>query len=124
MPKTVGRPSSSETTPGDSRPPVRRVVVRARLSVPAGAAGPAVAVAAPAATASAAVPAVTVAAAITPVPAVLARRAVAARVATFDWSQERLAGALHPVLVVDGDHLHLDPVADLDHVLDPADVAV
>src|SRR5262249_41629642 len=38
--------------------------------------------------------------------------------------QEGLARHLDPVLLVDGDHLHLDLVAQLDHILDPADVLV
>src|SRR5439155_22323762 len=39
-------------------------------------------------------------------------------------AQQRLTRQLHPILVVDRDHLHPHPVADLDHVLDPADVAL
>src|SRR5262245_54283754 len=39
-------------------------------------------------------------------------------------AQQRLARQLDAVVLVDGDHLHLDLVADLDHVLDLADVLV
>src|SRR5262249_22138987 len=38
--------------------------------------------------------------------------------------QQRLARQLDAVVLVDGDHLHLDLVAELDHVLDLADVLV
>src|SRR5437867_1296463 len=38
--------------------------------------------------------------------------------------QERLPRQIHAVLVVDGDHLHLQPVADLADVLDLLDVLV
>src|SRR4051812_25184775 len=39
-------------------------------------------------------------------------------------AEQGLAGELHAVLVVDRDDLDLEPVAELDHVLDPADVLV
>src|SRR5205807_8193056 len=39
-------------------------------------------------------------------------------------AQQGLARQLDAVVLVDGDHLDLDPVADLDHVLDLADVLV
>src|SRR5262249_6790022 len=53
----------------------------------------------------------------------LPRRPLAPTIAvTLGRLQERLARQLHPVLVVDRDHLYLHLVPDLDHVLDPADV--
>src|SRR5437588_470551 len=61
-----------------------------------------------------------------PVAAVLSRRAVLAAGLAVALAlrrlQERLAAQLDPVLVVDRDHLHLHPVADLHHVVHPADV--
>jgi hypothetical protein len=39
-------------------------------------------------------------------------------------AQKRLPRQLDPVVLVDGDHLHVQHVADPTHVLDPADVLV
>lgn len=72
--------------------------------------------------------AISTAVAATITAAIVARRAVAHRLAAaFAFRRrrkQRLAGKLHAVLVVDPDHLHGDLVADLNHLLDAADVAV
>src|SRR5262249_10484864 len=111
-----------ETTPGDLRPPVWLVseVAVAAVTISTGAAS---AAALPVAAVPIAIAAVPVALATIAVPALaprlpLPRRPLAPTIAvTLGRLQERLARQLHPVLVVDRDHLYLHLVPDLDHVL-------
>src|SRR5262245_55248215 len=60
--------------------------------------------------------------------AAFARATILARRRAFAWLrrihlvQQRLARQFHAVLIVDGDHFHLEHIADLAHVLDAIDI--